>query len=116
MEQWKVYFHHTGNKDDATFGDAVERGFRTTGWRGALNEGIKAMINQRQTGYASPYEIARLYADLGDKGKAFEWLNTAYREHDFLLGELNTAFQMDNLRSDPRFPELVRKVGLPRVQ
>jgi TolB-like protein len=116
MEQWKVYFHHTGNKDDATFGDAVERGFRTADWRGALNEGIKAMINQRQTGYASPYEIARLYADLGDKGKAFEWLNTAYREHDFLLGELNTAFQMDNLRSDPRFPELVRKVGLPRVQ
>jgi hypothetical protein len=57
-----------------------------------------------------------MYADLGDKDNAFEWLNTAYREHDFLLRELNTAFEMDSLRSDPRFAELVRKVGLPKLQ
>ena len=73
-------------------------------------------LNQRQTGYASPYKIARLYADLGDKEKAFEWLDTAYREHDFLLKELNTAFELDDLRSDPRFAELVRKVGLPKLR
>jgi len=116
MEQWNAYFHHTGNKDDAAFGDAAERGFRAAGWPGALAEGIKVLINQRRTSYSSPYEIARLYADLGDREKAFEWLNTAYREHDFLLREMNTAFELDNLRSDPRFPELVRKVGLPKVQ
>ena len=116
MEQWNAYFHHTGNKDDAAFGDAAERGFRAAGWPGALAEGIKVLINQRRTSYSSPYEIARLYADLGDREKAFEWLNTAYREHDFLLREMNTAFELDNLRSYPRFPELVRKVGLPKVQ
>jgi TolB-like protein len=116
MEQWRVYCDHTGNKVDVAFGDAVERGFRTDGWRGALTEGIKDRLIQRQTGYSSPYEIARLYAGLGDTDKAFEWLNTAYRDHDFLLTELNTAFELDNLRSDPRFPELVRKVGLPKVE
>lgn len=116
MEQWRAYYDHTGNRDDAAFSDAEERGFRSAGWPGALTEGIKALLIQRQTGYASPYEIARFYADLGDKERAFEWLNTAYREHDFLLGELNTAFEMDNLRSDPRFTELVRKVGLPKLQ
>jgi len=116
MEQWKTYYHHSGNRYEAEFGDAEERGFRSGGWRGALTEGIKAMINRRQTSFASPYEIARLYADLGDKEEAFEWLNTAYRGHDFLLGELNTDFGMDNLRSDPRFIELVRKVGLPKLQ
>ncbi|SPE19246.1 hypothetical protein SBA5_220092 [Candidatus Sulfotelmatomonas gaucii] len=57
-----------------------------------------------------------MYADLGDKGRAFEWLDTAYRKHDFLLKELNTAFEMDNLRADRRFTELVRKVGLPAVK
>ena len=31
----------TGNKDDAQLGDALERGFRSAGWRGALAEGIK---------------------------------------------------------------------------
>jgi TolB-like protein len=116
MEQWETYYHHSGNRDEAEFGDALERGFRSAGWRGALSEGIQALLNQRQTSYASPYEIARLYANLGDKEKAFQWLNTAYREHDFLLGELNTAFEMDNLRSDPRFAKLVRKVGLPQSQ
>ena len=116
IEQWNAYYHHSGNRNEAELGEAVDRGFRSAGWRGALAEAIKVLINQRQTGYESPYEIARLYADLGDKEKAFEWLDTAYREHDFLLKELNTAFQMDNLRSDPRYAELVRKVGLPKLQ
>jgi hypothetical protein len=85
-------------------------------WRGALAEAIQTLISQRKSGYASPYEIARFYADPGDKEKAFQWLDTAYREHDFLLRELNTAFELDSLRSDPRFAELVRKVGLPKLQ
>jgi len=114
IEQWRAYFQHSGSRNEAEFGGAMDRGFRSAGWHGALTEGIKALINQRQRSYASPYEIARLYADLGDKEEAFEWLNTAYREHDFLLKELNTAFELDNLRSDPRFAELLRKVGLPK--
>jgi len=58
--------------------------------------------------------IAMLYADLGDKDQAFQWLNTAYQERDRLLLGLKTFFQLDPLRSDPRFAELVRKVGLPQ--
>ena len=113
IEQWKMFGETTGNRDDTELGDAAERGFRSAGWRGALAEAIQVRLRQRQVGYMSPYLIARFYADLGDKEKAFQWLNTAYSEHDFLLRELNTAFEMDNLRSDPRYAELVRKVGLP---
>jgi len=51
---------------------------------------------------------------LGDKDQAFEWLNTAYQEHDFSLFGLKTDFLLDPLRSDPRFAELVRKLGLPQ--
>jgi TolB-like protein len=116
IEQWNAFGSHSGNGNIAEFGDAAERGFRAAGWRGALTKGINVLLRQRQTGYVPPYLIARLYADLGDKEKAFEWLNTAYREHDFLLRLLNTTFEMDNLRSDPRFAELVRKVGLPKLR
>jgi TolB-like protein len=115
IEQWKAFGSRSGNRDYAEFGDAAERGFRAAGWRGALTEGIHVLLRQRQTGYVPPFLIARLYANLGDKEKAFEWLNTGYREHDFLLRLLNTTFEMDNLRSDPRFAELVRKVGLPKL-
>ena len=69
---------------------------------------------QRKTGYSSAYEIATMYADLGDKDQAFRWLNTAYQERDWLLLGLKTDFAFDSIRSDPRFAELVRKVGLPQ--
>ena len=69
---------------------------------------------QRKTGYSSAYKIAQLYADLGNKDQAFKWLNTAYQERDFFLYGLKTDFVLDPIRSDSRFAELVRKVGLPQ--
>jgi hypothetical protein len=54
-----------------------------------------------------------MYADSGDKDHAFQWLNTAYQEHDTNTIELPTDFAMDSLRTDPRYAELVRKIGLP---
>jgi hypothetical protein len=41
------------------------------------------------------YKIAALYADLGDKNRAFRWLNTAYQERDWLLPRLKTDFRLD---------------------
>ena len=64
--------------------------------------------------YVSPYSIACSYADLGDKDHAFEWLNTAYQEHDIYLMNLRNDYQMDLLRSDPRYGELLRKMGFPQ--
>jgi tetratricopeptide (TPR) repeat protein len=114
IEEWKVYGQLSGNPDYAAFAAALEQGFRSGGWRGALAHAIQVLRAERNSHYYSPYLIARLYADLGDKEQAFQWLDTAYREHDWLLIGLNTQFQLDPLRSDLRFAELVRKVGLPQ--
>ncbi len=115
LEHWAASLRLTHSPNDSLLADGLERGFRSGGWRGAITEAANYYLHQRQIGYASAYTIARLYADLGDKEKAFEWLGTAYREHDFLLRELNTDFGMDPLRSDPRFAVLVGKVGLPKL-
>ena len=69
---------------------------------------------ERWTSYGSAFLIATPYADLGDKDQAFRWLNAAYQERDYWLEGLKTDFLLDPLRSDPRFAELVRKVGLPQ--
>jgi len=92
----------------------MEQGFRSAGWKGALTKGIEVRQAQRKNGYWSAYNVAALYADLGNKDDTFRWLNTAYQERDWQLVGLKTDFSLDPIRSDPRFAELVLKVGLPQ--
>jgi eukaryotic-like serine/threonine-protein kinase len=114
IEEWKAYGQLSGDRNESEFASAMEQGFRSAGWKGALTKGIEARQAQRKTGYYSAYHIAALYADLGDKDQAFRWLNAAYRERDYYMVALKTDFVLDPIRSDPRFAELVRKVGLPQ--
>jgi tetratricopeptide (TPR) repeat protein len=105
-----------GDKNAAEFTAALDAGFGSGGWPSALRKGIEVTLAERKakSGYVSPYGIAGLYADLGDKEYAFEWLNTAFEEHDVTLTFIRTDFLFDSLRSDPRYAEIVRKVGLPQ--
>jgi adenylate cyclase len=114
IEEWKMEGQLSGNPDDIQLADAMQRGFRSGGWKGALAGCIAVLEAHREKGYASPFMIARCYADMGEKEKAFAWLDTAYREHDRLLIGLNVSPGFDSVRSDPRYAELVRKVGLPK--
>ena len=77
---------------------------RSGGWKEALKRGIAVRLAQRKSGYASPYLIAQLYAQAGDKEQAFYWLDTAYRERD-LVYQLKTDF---TARSPPLRPALRR--------
>ncbi|MGC2245273.1 MAG: winged helix-turn-helix domain-containing protein [Terriglobales bacterium] len=114
IEEWKVVGQLSGYRVDIEFAAAMEQGFRSTGWRGAVVKAIEFRQAERKKGYSSAFIIATFYTDLGDKEQAFRWLNTAYQEHDWLLISLNTNFRLDPLRSDPRYAELVREVGLPQ--
>ncbi|HZP23007.1 MAG TPA: protein kinase [Terriglobales bacterium] len=114
IEEWKTYAQLDGDRNDADFAAAMEQGYRSGGWKGAVAKGIEVRLAQRKSGYVSPYQIATLYAELGDKDAAFRWLETAYQERDGQgMISLKTDFVLDPLRSDPRFAELVKKVGLP---
>jgi hypothetical protein len=53
------------------------------------------------------------FTQLGEKDRAFEWLEKVYQEHSFWLPFLKVHPHLDPLRSDPRFADLVRRVGLP---
>jgi len=57
--------------------------------------------------------IAQVYIGLDDKERAFEWLEKAYQRRAHWLRALKLDFIYDPLRSDPRFKELLRRVGLP---
>jgi len=55
-----------------------------------------------------------VYVGLGEAERAFEWLERAYQEHDW-IGTLKVAPVWDPLRSDPRFQTLLQKVGLAEI-
>ena len=63
--------------------------------------------------YVSSYRIAAVYAALGDRDRAFKWLDHAYEARDGWLIWLAVDPVVDRLRSDDRFTELLRRIGLP---
>ena len=62
--------------------------------------------------YVSAASVAIIYAGLGEKDKAFEWLGKAYDERSFSLALMKTEPAFDPLRSDPRFADLLRRMNL----
>jgi adenylate cyclase len=70
---------------------------------------------QSKTSYVSPYLIATIYAGLGDKNRAFQFLEKAYEERPSDLPYfLKADLRVDPLRSDPRYAELLNKMHLSR--
>jgi len=69
-------------------------------------------LSKRQ--YIQPSYMALLYSGLGDKDQALQWLEKAYEERDDRLIFVITDPLIDNIRSSPRFDELMRRIGLPK--
>jgi len=91
--------------------EAVERfrsAFASSGWRGVTMERIKHPELEGST--TGPFDIACLYAKLGDKDKAIEYLEKAYQERNYKIAVLEVEPQLDPLRDDPRYADLVHRV------
>ena len=63
--------------------------------------------------YISNWEVAAIFASLNDTEQAFKSLQKAYEDHDYRLPFLNADTRFDRLHSDPRYPDLLRRIGLP---
>jgi serine/threonine-protein kinase len=82
---------------------------RTAEARHALEE----LLARSRTGHVSKYLIATVYAALGDKNEALTRLEQAYSERSWYLGFLKSDPELDSLRSEPRFQDLVRRMNFP---
>ncbi len=74
---------------------------------------IDDLKERSKRSYISPSTMAFIYIGLAEKNQAFELLDKAYNERDILLVLLKVEPMFDPLRSDPRFQDLLRRVGLP---
>jgi TolB-like protein/DNA-binding winged helix-turn-helix (wHTH) protein len=105
----------SGGDQDATA--ALAHAYAGVGRRAETQKILRAALRdleQESTKVkASPYFIATLYAALGDKDTAFNFLERAYREKSLDLSwHLKADLRIDNLRSDPRYQSLLSRVGL----
>jgi DNA-binding winged helix-turn-helix (wHTH) protein/TolB-like protein len=81
--------------------------------RSAAAESALASLRQKaQRQYVSPYLFALLYSGLGQRDRALASLEQCYQEHSSTLLYLKVEPRLDPLRADPRFAELMRRVGL----
>ncbi|MBL8125233.1 MAG: hypothetical protein JNJ39_14110 [Blastocatellia bacterium] len=71
---------------------------------------LKELSNRR---YVSPFYTACIYAGLNDKENAFAWLERAYQEKSPWMPLLKMQTVLDNLRDDPRFKDLLKRMNLP---
>ena len=91
-------------------GEIIERfrnAYASAGWHGVTIERIKHPETESFTG---PFDVACLFATIGEKDKAFEYLEKAYQEHNYRIAVLQVEPQLDPLRDDPRFANLVARV------
>lgn len=67
---------------------------------------------RREIGYVSPAAYVNAYLGLGNKEQALAWLERAYQEKSAILQFLKVHPHFDPLRNDPRFADLIRRVGV----
>ena len=93
---------------------ALRKAYRTSGAKGYWRQRLGSVQQQMKHHYVSPAFVASIYASLGEKDEAFLWLEHAYAERDNWLSFLKVDPRFDTLRSDPRFQDLQRRIGLPQ--
>ena len=73
------------------------------------------MITEKRIRFNSPLDnLATFYAALDENDKAFAELNKSYENRENIMSQLKVDPRLDSLRDDPRFQELLRRVGLPQ--
>jgi eukaryotic-like serine/threonine-protein kinase len=100
-------------EENPQFSGSLIHAYGRSGRRLEAQRELEKLLEAAKTKFVSPYFLATAYAGLGDKDRAFEWLETAYRERVDWMAYLKVDPELDSLRSDPRYADLLRRIGLP---
>lgn len=93
--------------ETAALKDAASATSAEAYWKARLQQEID---DSRREGFEN-YDMAEISAQLGKKEQAFEWLEKAFEKRDYELMYLKVAPNLDPLRSDPKFADLLRRIG-----
>ena len=85
-----------------------------SGWKAYVQANIKLLESSLRKEQLPAFVMAGFYTRIGEKQKALDYLEKAYDERDFRILLIGVAFEFDNLRAEPRFIDLVKRLGLPQ--
>ncbi len=89
--------------------------YALAGEKDKANNILYDLIERSKNGYVSSFWIGTIYHGLGETDTAFEWFEKAYNDRDSNLIYITTTPPFDSLRSDPRFKQLMIKMGLENL-
>ncbi|MGH9641685.1 MAG: protein kinase domain-containing protein [Terriglobales bacterium] len=92
----------------------VGKVYGRAGIQSALREWAEQMRGLSKRRYEDPAVIGFIYAKAGDKDQAFAWLEKGYNEKSDSIQYLKTNHMADSLRSDPRYADLLKRMGMPQ--
>ena len=93
---------------------AAELGYvyAAAGRGGEAREVLRELKEEAARSYVDPYLIAIIHTGLGERAQAFEWLDRAFEDRSTWMPWIKVEPKFDGLRSDPRFQDLIQRVGL----
>jgi hypothetical protein len=77
-----------------------------------MREAAETLAARARTQYVMALSVASLYAQAGEKKAAIDWLERAYQQHGALLEHIRISPEFKELRPDPRFQDLLRRLNL----
>ena len=101
------------NREPSALG-VLGRCYALAGRKVEANKTLDELLELSRRRYVTPVAMVHVYIGLGDKDRAFAWLEKAYRERSNLMAFLKVEPMADLLRSDPRFDDLLRRMELPQ--
>ncbi len=102
-------------KDNAEIWSSLAYAYAVSGNKAEARKLLDHLKAMSEHSYVAPFNIAVVYLGLGDKEQAFVWLDQALKQRSYYLAvALPTSGCLDSIRSDPRFVDLLRRVGLPQ--
>jgi TolB-like protein/Tfp pilus assembly protein PilF len=113
LEEWKKGATLNKDQDDLSICEEVTQVYGKSGFRPAQIRNVELIKQLAQRRYFDPAVIAYESALLGDKEQVFFWLEKAYSEKSGTLQLIKTVKPLQPFRSDPRYIDLIKRMGLP---
>jgi tetratricopeptide (TPR) repeat protein len=113
IAEFKKAIQVKGTNDVGLLRAGIGHIYAVTGKKSEARTVLDELKQLSEQEYVPATSIALIYAGLGEKDQAFAWLDKGYEQRAFLMQWIKIEPRWDSLRTDPRFQDLMRRMGLP---